>query len=411
MGCCDTPGLMPVSTAIDILLENTTPLTQTDNVSLVDAQNRITAEDIRSPINVPPFANSAMDGYAVRCADLNNSMTLPLAGKSFAGIPFEGEWPIGSCIRIMTGAEVPQGADAVIMQEQTTVDGDNITFTHTAEPQQNIRPIGNDVEAGDIVIPKGTLLTPREVPMLATLGIATVSVMRKPKVAFFSTGDELRQVGEPLGKGEIYDSNRYTIRAMLEKMHCEAVDLGVVPDCPDQLRDAFLKAASEADVIVTSGGVSVGEADYTKDILDQEGDVGFWKIAIKPGKPFAFGKVKNALFCGLPGNPVSVLVTLHVLVQPLLAKLAGHTQWQPTITLSAKAETRFRKSPGRTDYQRAVYRINEQGELVVATTGNQGSGAFSSLSVANCFAVLEQDRGHIDVGETVTVEPFSAVLN
>ncbi|WP_028025278.1 molybdopterin molybdotransferase MoeA [Enterovibrio calviensis] len=411
MGCCDTPGLMPVSTAIDILLDQTTPLTQTENVSLIDAQNRITAEDIRSPINVPPFANSAMDGYALRCADLEKSHTLALAGKSFAGIPFEGEWPEGTCIRIMTGAEVPVGADAVIMQEQTEVNGDQITFTASATAQQNIRPIGDDVKQGAVVIPKGTLLTPREVPMLATLGIANVTVIRKPKVAFFSTGDELRQVGEPLGKGEIYDSNRYTIRAMLEKMHCEAIDLGVVPDCPEKLRQTFLSAAEDADVIVTSGGVSVGEADYTKDILDQEGEVGFWKIAIKPGKPFAFGTVKDALFCGLPGNPVSVLVTLHVLVQPLLAKLAGHTQWQPTIAIKAKAETRFKKAPGRADYQRAIYRMNEQGELVVASTGNQGSGAFSSLSLANCFAVLEQERGHIEVGDTVMIEPFSAVLN
>ncbi|EEY71092.1 molybdopterin biosynthesis protein A [Grimontia hollisae CIP 101886] len=402
---------MPIPTAITTLLENTTPLTQTEVVSLVDAQNRITAEDIRSPLNVPPFANSAMDGYALRIADLAESNTLKLAGRSFAGVPFEGKWPKGSCIRIMTGAEVPEGADAVIMQEQAIAEGDNITFTASAKPQQNIRPIGDDVKAGDVVIPKGTLLTPREVPMLATLGIATVTVMRKPKVAFFSTGDELRQVGEPLGKGEIYDSNRYTIRALLEKLHCEAIDLGVIPDCPEKLRDAFLKAADLADVIITSGGVSVGEADYTKDILAQEGEVGFWKIAIKPGKPFAFGKVKNALFCGLPGNPVSVLVTLHVLVQPLLAKLAGHSRWQPAITLKAKAETRFKKVPGRTDYQRAIYRTNENGELVVASTGNQGSGAFSSLSIANCFAVLEQERGHIDVGETVTIEPFSAILN
>ncbi len=411
MGCCDTPGLMPVSTAISTLLENTTPITQTDVVYLMDAQNRITAEDICSPINVPPFANSAMDGYALRCADLEKSRTLTLAGKSFAGIPFEGEWPEGTCIRIMTGAEVPEGADAVIMQEQTDVDGDQITFTSSAAVQQNIRPIGDDVKQGAVVIPKGTLLTPREVPMLATLGIANVTVIRRPKVAFFSTGDELRQVGEPLGKGEIYDSNRYTIRAMLDKMSCDAIDMGVIPDCPEQLRDAFLKAADASDVIVTSGGVSVGEADYTKDILDQEGDVGFWKIAIKPGKPFAFGTVKDALFCGLPGNPVSVLVTLHVMVQPLLAKLGGHTQWQPTIALKAKAATRFKKSPGRTDYQRAVYHVDAEGQLWVSTTGNQGSGAFSSLSQANCFAILEQDRGHIDINENVTIEPFNAVLN
>lgn len=411
MACCDTSGLMSVSRAISILIKETAPLTQTEIVSLSNAQHRVLAQNACSTQNVPAFANSAMDGYAVRRADLVNTDTLPLAGKSFAGAPFEGAWPIGSCIRIMTGAALPHGADAVIMQEQATVTENGILFTHQPTAQQHIRHIGDDVKKGDIVIASGTRLTPREVPMLATLGMANVTVLRKPNVAFFSTGDELRQVGDVLGTGEIYDSNRYTLSAMLENMHCNPIDLGVVPDCPDKLREMFLHAATMADLIITSGGVSVGEADHIKDVLEDVGTVGFWKIAIKPGKPFAFGRVNHTLFCGLPGNPVSVLVTLHVLVKPLLDKLSGHTQCQPALTLNAIATTAFKKSPGRTDYQRAIYNIDENGQCWVSTTGNQGSGAFSSLSRANCFAILAQDSATIDVGGTVTIEPFSNHLN
>ncbi|MFD2180364.1 molybdopterin molybdotransferase MoeA [Veronia pacifica] len=409
MGCFDTPGLMPVSTAISTILDAATPLTATETVNISDAIDRVVANDIHSPLNIPPFANSAMDGYAVRTKDFEGNTSLKVIGKSFAGAPFTGKCTEGTCVRIMTGAEVPRGADAVIMQEQAEVSGESVQILTTPDTQQNIRPVGDDVSKGAVVIPAGTRLTPREIPMLATLGIARVNVVKRPVVAFFSTGDELKQMGEPLGPGEIYDSNRYTIAAMLDKMGCETLDLGVIPDDKEQLQHAFLSAADSADVIVTSGGVSVGEADYTKDILAQEGEVNFWKIAIKPGKPFAYGTVGNALFCGLPGNPVSALVTLYVLVQPMLAKLSGHSQWQAPAQLTAKATSTFRKSPGRTDYQRAIYSI-ESGELTVSTTGNQGSGAFSSLSLANCFAVLESERGRIEPGESVTIEPFNSVL-
>lgn len=410
MGCCDTPGLMPVSDAISTIIHATKPLTDTENLSLTKALNRITAEDIYSPLSVPPFANSAMDGYALHTDDLKTTSTLTLVGKAFAGAPFDGVLKKGECIRIMTGAEIPAGTNAVIMQEETEINGDKITFLASARPDQNIRPEGDDIKKGELVLEKGTLLTPREVPLLATLGLNQLLVYRKPIVAFFSTGDELRPVGETLARGEIYDSNRYTICAMLEKMHCKALDLGVIPDSPTALKAAFLQAADKADLIITSGGVSVGEADFTKDILSETGSVDFWKIAIKPGKPFAFGKVNNALFCGLPGNPVSVLVTLHILVEPLLARLSGHSQWQAPPQLTAVAKTPFKKSPGRTDYQRAIYQI-ENGQLYVSSTGNQGSGAFSSLSKANCFAVLEQERGNIAAGEAVTISLFGTTLN
>ncbi|WP_305406701.1 molybdopterin molybdotransferase MoeA [Photobacterium leiognathi] len=410
MGCCDVPGLMPVETAINNILEQVSPLTKTSTVALADAMGLVLAQDILSPINVPPFANSAMDGYALRAEDLTSTDTLVLAGKSFAGIPFEGECQAGQCIRIMTGAEMPAGTDTVIMQEETAVDGDNITFNIKPKANDNVRPIGDDVSLGETVLVTGTRLTAREMPLLASLGIAQVEAFHRPKVAFFSTGDELRPVGETLEAGQIYDSNRYGIRALLEKFGCEVLDLGIIPDCPKKLRDAFLKGSTEADVLITSGGVSVGEADYTKDILDQEGQIGFWKIAMKPGKPFAFGKINNAWFCGLPGNPVSAMLTLYQLVQPMLAKLAGNSQYQPPVRVKAKATTLFKKRPGRTDFQRGIYSINAEGQFEVATTGNQGSGAFSSMHLANCFVVLEQERGRVQAGEDVTIEIFNHTL-
>ncbi|MCQ1059098.1 molybdopterin molybdotransferase MoeA [Photobacterium sp. ZSDE20] len=409
MGCCDTPGLMPVDTALTKILDQVKPLETATTVSLSEGMGLVLAEDICSPINVPPFANSAMDGYALRIADLENTDTLHMAGKSFAGIPYNGECQPGQCIRIMTGAQMPEGADTVIMQEETEVDGDNIRFTNKVSHGENVRPIGDDVHHGDVVVAKGNRITAREMPLLASLGIATLPVYRRPIVAFFSTGDELRPVGEPLEAGQIYDSNRYGIRALLEKFGCDVVDLGIIADCPEKLREAFDKATT-ADVLVTSGGVSVGEADYTKDILDEQGEIGFWKIAMKPGKPFAFGTIKNTWFCGLPGNPVSAMVTLYQLVQPMLAKLAGHSQYQPPQRLKAKATTVFKKRPGRADYQRGIYQINSEGQVEVATTGNQGSGAFSSMHQANCFVVLEQERGRVMPGEDVTIELFNQAM-
>ncbi len=413
MDCCATQGLIPVETALDTLLSQVTPISLAKTLPLSDAIGFVLAEDICSPINVPPFANSAMDGYAVRLSDLALSLTLPVAGKSFAGIPFEGEWQEQSTIRIMTGAKIPVGCDAVIMQELTSNSDGNITFDVTLsdiKPQTNIRPIGDDVSQGQTVLEKGHRLTPRDIPLIASLGINDIPVVHKPKVAFFSTGDELTPLGQPLEDGQIYDSNRYGIKVLIERFGCEAIDLGIIPDCPQTLRDVFLKADKEADVVVTSGGVSVGEADYTKDILDELGQIGFWKLAIKPGKPFAFGQLPDSYFCGLPGNPVSAMLTMYVLVQPMLAKLAGHSKWEAPKAIPAVATTVFKKRPGRTDYQRGIYSINDKGQFEVATTGNQGSGAFSSMSIANCFVVLERERDRVSVGETVNIELFNASL-
>nr|WP_201929382.1 molybdopterin molybdotransferase MoeA [Aeromonas jandaei] len=404
----DTSGLLPLSDALQGMLEQLACCCDSEQLPLPQALGRILASDIASPLAVPPFDNSAMDGYAVRLADLSAGIPLIMAGKAFAGQPYQGEWPAGHCVRIMTGAPVPAGTDAVVMQEETQADGDRITFLAQPEPGQNIRRAGSDIGKGACVLQAGTRLTPREMPLLASLGIATVPVRRPLKVAIFSTGDELKPVGTPLAHGDIYDSNRYGVRAMLARLGCDCLDLGIIPDDPAQLRAAFIRADEEADVLITTGGVSVGEADFTKQLLDELGEIGFWKLAIKPGKPFAFGRLPRAWFFGLPGNPVSAMVTFDQLVQPALAKLAGQRFERP-LQLQAVTTEQLKKSPGRLDFQRGILSQGPNG-LEVRSTGSQDSAVFSSLSRANCYIILERERGRVAVGETVTVEPFGGLL-
>ncbi|MFB2872580.1 molybdopterin molybdotransferase MoeA [Aeromonas jandaei] len=404
----DTSGLLPLSDALQGMLEQLACCCDSEQLPLPQALGRILASDIASPLAVPPFDNSAMDGYAVRLADLAAGIPLIMAGKAFAGQPYQGEWPAGHCVRIMTGAPVPAGTDAVVMQEETQADGDRITFLAQPEPGQNIRRAGSDIGKGACVLQAGTRLTPREMPLLASLGIATVPVRRPLKVAIFSTGDELKPVGTPLAHGDIYDSNRYGVRAMLARLGCDCLDLGIIPDDPAQLRAAFIRADEEADVLITTGGVSVGEADFTKQLLDELGEIGFWKLAIKPGKPFAFGRLPRVWFFGLPGNPVSAMVTFDQLVQPALAKLAGQRFERPR-QLQAVTTEPLKKSPGRLDFQRGILSQGPNG-LEVRSTGSQDSAVFSSLSRANCYIILERERGRVAVGETVTVEPFGGLL-
>ncbi len=410
MSCCDAPGLMPTEEAIEKMLASIKPVETTLQLPLTDAIGFVLAENLLSPINVPPFNNSAMDGYAIRIEELAQNKPLPVAGKSFAGKPYAGEWPAMTCVRIMTGAQIPDGCDAVIMQEQATITDEGVIFGQTqVKPYNNIRPVGEDIHQGDIVLTKGARLTARDIPMIATLGVSQLTVFRKPKVAFFSTGDELKPLGTELKAGEIYDSNRYGLKPLIANFGCEPIDLGVVPDCPKTLKETFEKAKSLADMVITSGGVSVGEADFTKDVLNEVGEIAFWKLAMKPGKPFAFGSLSDTWFCGLPGNPVSAVLTMYILVQPVLAKLAGHTQWKGPESIPAVTRTAFKKTPGRTEYQRGIYSI-ENGKFVVETTGNQSSGAFRSMSLANCFVVLERERGRVEVGETVNIQLFNATL-
>lgn len=415
MGCCDVKGLMPLAQALTEMQSSLSNVCDTVTLPLTEALGHALAEDIKSPLNIPPFNNSAMDGYAVNYDDLqactlDNPVTLKLVGKSFAGSPYLGELQQGCCIRIMTGAVMPDCVDSVVMQEQVSVENDLITFKQAPKLASNVRLAGEDLKVNQLVLNKGHQLTVRDIPLIASLGIANIQVFRKLKVAVLSSGDELKSLGEPLSQGDIYDSNRYSIIGLLSRMNVDIIDFGIIKDDKKSLRNAFIEADTQADVVITSGGVSVGEADFIKEILAEIGEIGFWKLAIKPGKPFAFGKLPSSVFFGLPGNPVSAMVTLYQLAVPALLTLGG-IQAKPTICFNAIVKNKLKKSPGRTDFQRGNYTVDENGYLVVKSTGSQGSGVFSSMSRSNCFIVLEQNRGNVEAGETVSIEPYNALMD
>ncbi|WP_233749519.1 molybdopterin molybdotransferase MoeA [Ferrimonas balearica] len=408
--CCSQPGLMLPADALARMREQVAPLDTEQWVSLEQCPGRVLARDIAAAIDLPPFDNSAMDGYAVRAADVAEGAVLTVAGKAFAGVPFEGEVGPGQCVRIMTGAALPAGLDSIVMQEVVEAEGeDRVRFTESVRAGHFVRSRGSELRAGTVVLKAGTRISAAEVGVLATVGVAEVPVRPKLVVALFSTGDELKAPGTELAVGEIYDSNRHALRSMLTAMGCEVRDLGVIPDDLEQVRDAFRRADAEADVVITSGGVSVGEADFIKVVLDEMGQISFWKLAIKPGKPFAFGRLPNAWFCGLPGNPVSSMVTCYQLVQPLLAHLAGEP-FRPALTLDAVLQDDLRKAPGRQEYQRGILSRAEDGTLIVTSTGAQGSDMTTSMSRANCFIILPREQGDTAAGSRVTVEPFNAVL-
>ena len=390
------------------ILDRIEPVSGYEKLAIRSALGRILDETIVSPVDVPSHRNSAMDGFAIRGSDIppeGEEAVLRCVGAALAGHPFDGEVGNGECIQIMTGAPVPDGLDTVIMQEQAHYDGERIRISSKHRPGQNVREAGEDLARGGVVFSPGRRLTPADLGVIASLGIGELKVRRKPVVAFFSTGDELRSIGEPLGEGEIYDSNRYTLHGMLTDLGVDILDMGVIADNPDDMRAAFRTAAANADVIITSGGVSVGEADYIKPVLEELGEIAFWKIRMKPGRPLTFGKLGDATFIGLPGNPVAVMVAFYQFALPALRYMMSGERQAPFL-LRAKATSPIRKRPGRTEFARGIYSISDNGDIEVATTGQQGSGILTSMSHGNCFIILPPRQGSVEVGDEVTIEPF-----
>ena len=407
ISCDFDPSSITVTQAMANIRETINTITETETLDIHSSLGRVCGADITSDFNVPNHTNSAMDGYAfsVQGLEVSQGDRFDVVGASFAGAPFNGEVKPGQCARIMTGAVMPEGTDTVVMQERVERDGETITLLSGEKSGANVRYAGEDIRAGEVVIPKGTRLGASYLGLMASLGLESVTVYRRPRVAFFSNGDELRSVGTPLALGEVYDSNRYTLFAMLSELGVEQIDLGVVKDDPDAIAATIKDAASRADLVITTAGASVGEADYIKDILTQLGQVSFWKVAIKPGRPISFGKLDNSLFFGLPGNPVSVMVTFQVFLKPAIRQLAGE-QFHVPMRLKMKTVTDLRKKPGRMEYQRGVMSLNESGETIVQSTGEQGSGILSSMTQANCFIILPDESEGAKADEWVEVQPF-----
>ena len=398
--------------AINKILSSISPIKKTELVPIRESLNRVLAIDVKSTINVPSAKNSAMDGYAINSKNIpKKTKTLKVVGKSLAGKPCNTSIKDGQCVKIMTGAVVPDGADTVVIQEhvETSKTQNEILIDNEIKPGSNVREAGEDIAKGAIAIKKGKNLTPADIGLLASLGIPKVEVYRKLKIAFFSTGDELRSLGEKLNVGDVYDSNRYTLYTMLSNLTVEIFDMGVVKDDKESLTQAFNEAAGEVDMLITSGGVSVGEADYIKDILEKYGNINFWKVAIKPGRPLTFGKIKSTLFFGLPGNPVSVMVTFYQFTQLAIKKFAGETSYLP-IVLKAISTSSLRKKPGRVEYQRGIFEKDKNNNLTVRKTGPQGSGILRSMSEANCFIVLPIDSKEVNPGDSVDIQPFEGII-
>ena len=412
--CADDydPNSMPVDKARELIARFLTPLSATERVALRTALGRVLAEDVISPINVPSHDNSAMDGYAVRFSDLKavGEVTLKIAGASFAGKPYGGTMQSGDAVRIMTGAVMPSEADTIVMQEHAQAKDSHVTVGSGHRLNQNLRRAGEDLATGQVALKRGLPMRPAEIGLAASLGIGEVTVYRKLRVAFFSTGDELVSIGATPGAGQIFDSNRYTLHGMLTRMGCEIIDMGVVRDDPALIEAAFSQAAANADVVITSGGVSVGEADFVRDMLNKLGEVLFWKIAMKPGRPLAYGKIGNAHFFGLPGNPVSVMATFYQFVRDALLVLAGQNPVPPLPTFKVPCTSALKKAPGRTEFQRGILSRDDAGAWSVKVTGEQGSGILRSMSEANCFIILPTDQGNVAPGNLVEVQVMEGIV-
>lgn len=418
MDACVQPGLLPVHEAITRILGSLTPVSATEIVPLTDSLDRVLADTIIAPIDVPGGDNSAMDGYAIRHQDRN--IELVVVGEAFAGHPFYDELKVGQAVRIMTGGLVPVGADTVVMQENISRRDNKILINTLPDIGENIRRAGEDIARQSPVLPRGHLLSALDVGLLASLGFSQVKVFQRIKVALLTTGDELLAPGAPYEMGKIYDSNRPLLYTLLKRLPVHVLDLGIVPDNPEALRTAFLTARQFADMVISTGGVSVGDADYTKDVLAELGEINFWKIAMKPGKPFAFGvlgkhsagqqhsNATDCWFCGLPGNPVSTAVTYHQLVVPALRYLAGETPGEPLIIKSIATKP-LKKQPGRMDFQRGIFSVIN-GVNSVHSAGLQSSGVLSGMGKANCYIRLEAERATVAAGDMVDVMLFDRFI-
>ena len=392
------------------------PVTQTETVDVMHALGRVLAADLISPISVPAHDNSAMDGYALKGSDIQalQSTTLEVVGQAFAGEAFGGHVESGQCVHIMTGAVMPDGLDTVVPIEMVQVSGSHVTLpAGCVQTGDNRRFMGEDLMQGQPALRKGDVVGPAAMGLIASLGVSQVTVMRRLKVAYFSTGNEILSLGDAPRTGAVYDSNRYTVFGLLTRMGVQVLDMGVIPDDPVALEAAFKSAAEQADAILTSGGVSMGEADHTKAMMRRLGDVAFWRIAMRPGRPMAVGRMRDgqsrAVLFGLPGNPVAVMVTFLAFVRPALQRMMGAHVSKP-LYLQAQSTEALRKKPGRTEYQRGIVERSEQGGLTVRTTGNQGSGVLSSMVQANGLIVLHHHQGHVAKGDVVEVLMFDGVI-
>ena len=407
VSCDFDPSAVTVDQARSHIHETVVAVQDIETLGLHSSLGRVAATDIVSTFDVPNHTNSAMDGYAVNGLDLGESgaRELEVIGASFAGAPFREAVSPGECVRIMTGAVMPVGADTVVTQERVVVDRQQVTIYPGEKRYSNVRYAGEDIKTGDVVIPSGKRIGASELGLLAATGQSQIPVFRKPRIAFFSNGDELKPVGAPLQPGEVHDSNRYTLHAMSSSLGVDQIDLGIVRDDLTAIRETIVEASKRADIVITTAGASVGDADYIRAVLTSLGAVRFWKVAIKPGRPLSFGKLGGSLFFGLPGNPVSVMVTFQIFVAPAIRQISGE-KYNVPMALRMRTTTDLRKRRGRVEYQRGIMSLDDHGETVVTSTGEQGSGILSSMSRANCFIVLPDDCDGVQAGEWVEVQPL-----
>ena len=402
------PNAMDFYSAQKWIAQFLTPLKQKERLPIEGALGRIIAKDIQSSSDVPNYHNSAMDGYAI-CFSKNGDLTFKIIGSALAGSLEDFQIKPGEALEIMTGGKIPQGASAVVPIELISIDGNSIRIKLLPKIDANIRRIGEDIAKGQVILKSGQFIRPAEIGLLASLGIGKVEVFKKLRVAYFSTGDEVIGVGNILEQGQVYDSNHYTIGAMLQAPCIETIDLHNVPDNKIMIKDTLLLASQKADLIITSGGVSVGKADFMKEVLAEIGEILFWKLAIKPGRPLAYGTIKGAHYFGLPGNPVSAMVTFYQMVKPAIRLLTGQVGYMPPPKFKAKCHTAIFNWPGRMEFQRGVL-TQQDHDLVVTPTRSQGSGILSSMSEANCFIILEAEQGTIEPGDSVDVQYMDGIV-